>query len=529
MAAPPVSKAAVLTAWMPAMLAGIVSAAVLFAVAELAAAFFGPAASPFGSVGAAVVELSPPWLTEFAISTFATADKLVLFISMGIGATILAAGIGMLALRNWTAGALAVAALGVGMVVCVLTRAGAVPADAIPTALGTAVGLFCLRWLIRLLPGPAAPAAGAGADSDAATQDSDQGRRTFLATAGLMAGAAVVMGIAAGAVSAARNGARQVREALGLPAPARPAKPLPEGVQAPVDGAIPFVTPNAQFYRIDTALFVPSVDPADWQLRVHGLVEEDFSIGFQDLLAADLEESYTTLTCVSNEVGGGLAGNARWLGYPLRELLARARPLAEADMVLSTSIDGFTASTPLAVLTDARNALLAIGMNGEPLPLEHGFPVRMVVPGLYGYVSATKWVVDLEITRFADKTAYWTSRGWSDHGPIKTASRIDVPRAGARVAAGRTAFAGTAWAQHRGISKVQVQLDDGDWADAKLAAEASVDTWRQWYVVRDDVSAGQHRLRVRAWDGDGKLQTETPAPPAPDGASGWHSIEFTAD
>ena len=284
-----------------------------------------------------------------------------------------------------------------------------------------------------------------------------------------MAGAAVVMGIAAGAVSAARNGARQVREALGLPAPARPAKPLPEGVQAPVDGALPFVTPNAEFYRIDTALIVPSVDPAQWTLRVHGLVEEAVSIGFQDLLNADLVESYTTLTCVSNEVGGGLAGNARWLGYPLRELLARARPLPEADMVLSTSIDGFTASTPLAVLTDARNALLAIGMNGEPLPLEHGFPVRMVVPGLYGYVSATKWVVDLEVTRFADKTAYWTSRGWSDHGPIKTASRIDVPHAGANVAAGRTAFAGTAWAQHRGISKVQVQMDDGGWADAELA------------------------------------------------------------
>ncbi len=527
------------------MLAGIVSAGVLFAVAELAAAFFGPAASPFGSVGAVVVELSPPWLTEFAISTFATADKLVLFISMGIGAIILAAGIGVLALRNWTAGALVVAALGVGMVVCVLTRAGAVPADAIPTALGTAVGLFCLRWLIRLLPGPAAragsparqdvagheaaPAGGAGTGSDTATREPDPGRRKFLATAGLMAGAAVVMGIAAGAVSAARNGARQVRETLGLPAPARPAKPLPKGVQAPVDGAIPFVTPNADFYRIDTALIVPSVDPAQWTLRVHGLVEEAVSIGFQDLLNADLVESYTTLTCVSNEVGGGLAGNARWLGYPLRELLARARPRPEADMVLSTSIDGFTASTPLAVLTDARNALLAIGMNGEPLPLEHGFPVRMVVPGLYGYVSATKWVVDLEVTRFADKTAYWTSRGWSDHGPIKTASRIDVPHAGANVAAGRTAFAGTAWAQHRGISKVQVQMDDGAWADAELAAEASVDTWRQWYLVRDDVSAGQHRLRVRAWDGDGKLQTETPAPPAPNGASGWHSIEFTAD
>ena len=234
-----------------------------------------------------------------------------------------------------------------------------------------------------------------------------------------------------------------------------------------------------------------------------------------------------TLACVSNEVGGNLVGNATWLGLPLREVLARARPLPGADMVLSTSVDGFTASTPLPVLQDGRNALLAVGMNGEPLPVEHGFPVRMVVPGLYGYVSATKWVVDLEVTTFAQQTAYWTSRGWSSHGPVKTASRIEVPRGGAQVSGGKVALGGSAWAQHRGISKVEVQIDGGPWLGAQLAAEASLDTWRQWSFIWDGATAGSHTARVRAYDGAGALQVSADAPPAPDGATGWHSIDFT--
>ena len=269
--------------------------------------------------------------------------------------------------------------------------------------------------------------------------------------------------MAAAVLSTTRNAANAVRDALKLPAPKIKAAALPAGVQSPVDGVTPFVTPNADFYRIDTALIVPEIDPSSWELRVHGMVEEEFTMAFDELLGSELIESYVTLTCVSNVVGGNLAGNAKWLGFPLREVLARAKPKDGADMVLSTSIDGFSASTPLPVLQDGRDAMLAVGMNGEPLPLSHGFPVRMVVPGLYGFVSATKWVVDLEVTTFAEKAGYWTSRGWSSHGPIKTASRVEVPRALGRVPAGKVSIGGSAWAQTKGISKVEIQLDDGAW------------------------------------------------------------------
>nr|WP_269329549.1 molybdopterin-dependent oxidoreductase [Kineosporia babensis] len=288
----------------------------------------------------------------------------------------------------------------------------------------------------------------------------------------------------------------------------------------------PFITPNADFYRIDTALSVPLLRAEDWSLRIHGLVDREITLTWAELIAADLVERDLTLMCVSNEVGGDLTGTARWLGLPLGPLLQRAGISAEADMVLSKSSDGWTASTPLEVLTDGRDCLLAIGMNGQPLPLEHGFPVRMVVPGLYGYVSATKWVVDLEVTRFDRAEAYWSTRGWSQRGPVKTSSRIDVPANGADLAAGTVAVAGIAWAQHRGIQAVEVRIDEGPWQSATLGAEASVDTWRQWYLSWN-APAGSHRIQVRATDGDGAVQVEDVAPPAPDGATGWDSIEVS--
>uniref|UniRef100_UPI0013E97431 molybdopterin-dependent oxidoreductase n=1 Tax=Cellulomonas endophytica TaxID=2494735 RepID=UPI0013E97431 len=301
----------------------------------------------------------------------------------------------------------------------------------------------------------------------------------------------------------------------------QPAQALGAHRQARVRGG-QVVTPNDAFYRIDTAFVVPTIDPSGWSLRVHGLVEREVVLTWEDLLGESLVEAWVTLACVSNEVGGDLVGNARWLGLPVRGLLARAGMREGADMVLSTSSDGFTASTPLEALTDDRDALLAVGMNGEPLPYEHGFPARLVVPGLYGYVSATKWVVDLEVTRFADRTAYWTDRGWSERGPVKTASRIEVPRAGAEVPAGTVAVGGTAWAQHRGVTGVEVQVDDGPWQPAVLAGEISVDTWRQW-SFRWEATPGQHVLRVRASDPDGP-QTGDVARVVPDGATGWHTV-----
>ena len=528
---------------LAAALAGLVSAGVLLGVAQLAGVWFGPAASPLVALGVAFIDFTPAWLKNFAVETFGTADKAVLFIAMGVVTAVLACLVGLLARRRWTWGAAAVILLGAVVGAAVITRAGAGVQDLIPTAAGTLAGLVSLRLLERRIPearetgAAVGPASDVPADPDvpddlpaqaAPAASRPPTRRSFFAAAGLLAVTAAVMGAGGSALAGLRNSVEDFRKALRLPSPFRKAEPLPAGVHAPVEGVVPFVTPNAGFYRIDTALAVPRIDPQTWQLRVHGMVEEEFTMSFQELLDSELLESYVTLTCVSNPVGGDLAGNAKWLGYPLAKVLERARPLPGADMVLSTSVDGFSASTPLEVLRDGRDALLAVGMNGEPLPLDHGFPVRMVVPGLYGFVSATKWVMDLEVTRFEDKTAYWTDRGWSERAPIKAASRIEAPRPFARVPAGKVAVGGTAWAQQRGIERVEVQVDEGPWQEAELATEATVDTWRQWSFSWQ-AEPGQHYLRVRSYDAVDGLQTDERADPIPNGASGWHSISVTVE
>jgi DMSO/TMAO reductase YedYZ molybdopterin-dependent catalytic subunit len=513
-----------------AALAGVVAAAVVLAVAELAGAFFTARATPVIALGSTFIDFTPPWMKDFAITTFGTNDKAALFAGMGLTIFLLACVLGVVAYRRWALGAAGVLLMGTVIVASVVTRAGVRPVDAIPTVLGTLAGLVVLRLLTALLSRtrtrtwPEAPA------DTAAARPARPGtsRRRFFATAGITAAAAGIGATGGRLLSAARNNIARARDALQLPTPLKAAAAVPAGVQSTVKGVTPWLTPNRDFYRIDTALSVPEINAADWELRIHGLVEEEVRLTFQDLLDADLIESHVTLTCVSNPVGGSLAGNAKWLGLPLREVLRRARPTAGADMVLSTSIDGFSASTPLEVLQDDRDAILAIGMNGEPLPLEHGYPVRMVVPGLYGFVSATKWVVDLEVARFADSKAYWTERGWSERGPIKTMARVEVPTSFAKVPAGRVAIGGTAWAQTRGITRVEVQIDNQEWAEATLAAEASVITWRQW-SYEWEATPGPHYIRVRATDGTGEVQTDQRAEPVPDGASGWQSVMVTVE
>ena len=304
-----------------------------------------------------------------------------------------------------------------------------------------------------------------------------------------------------------------------------PAPPIPTGADLGIQGVAPLVSSNEEFYRIDTALQVPVINADDWTLKITGMVENEIEITFAELLALPLIETYVTLMCVSNEVGGYLTGNAKWLGYPIRDLLARAKPKSGADVVLSTSQDGFTATTPLEVLQDTgRNSLLAVGMNGEALPLEHGYPVRMVVPGLYGYVSATKWVVELKVSTFEQESAYWTDRGWSARGPVKTSSRIDVPSFGESLQPGKVAIAGVAWAQHVGIERVEVRVDTEPWQEATLAEAISADTWRQWFIEWDATS-GDHTLEVRATDATGFTQTEKRVDVVPDGAEGWHTIQ----
>ena len=341
----------------------------------------------------------------------------------------------------------------------------------------------------------------------------------------IVGGAAAYVGTLLGGSSSAATVSREALKAQTLKGTKLT---IPAGADLGIEGLTPYIMPNADFYRIDTAIVVPRIDAADWKLKVTGMVDREVEIDWKTLESKQLQEALVTLMCVSNEVGGDLTGNAVWTGWPVRELLAMAGPKAGADMVLQTSVDGWTCGTPLAALTDDRNALLAIRMNGEPLPFEHGFPVRLVVPGLYGYVSATKWVTELKVTTFARDQGYWTPRGWSALGPVKTGSRIDVPKAGATVKAGTVAVAGVAWAQHRGISKVEVQVDQGPWTATRLAVDVSIDTWRQW-VLEWDATPGSHDIRVRAYDASGEVQSPYETPPAPDGATGIHVVNVRVE
>jgi DMSO/TMAO reductase YedYZ molybdopterin-dependent catalytic subunit len=350
-------------------------------------------------------------------------------------------------------------------------------------------------------------------------------RRRFLVTAAAVAGGAVVAG-AGGRALGRRSDVGASRAAVRIPGPASGAGALTQGAALDLPGLSSFYTPNREFYRVDTALVVPRITAEDWRLRVHGRVDRELELDFGQLLARPLIERDITLSCVSNEVGGRYVGTARWVGVPLAELLQEAWVRAGADQLVSRSADGFTVGTPTATVLDGRDAMLAVAMNGEPLPPAHGFPVRMLVPGLYGYVSATKWLVDLELTGFDEFDPYWVRRGWARQAPVKTMSRIDTPRPLARLAAGPVAVAGVAWAQHRGIRRVEVRVDGGPWRPARLAAEHSADTWRQW-VWPWEATRGRHILEVRASDGTGATQPEDRAPPFPDGATGWHSVVVT--
>ena len=477
---------------------------------ELIAGFVSPSLSTMTALGGAVIDAVPPGVKDWAVSLFGTADKLALLAGMALAIAVLAAAAGVLELRRRYAGAAVFAVFGAVGLAAVLTRAQVTAAAVVLPLLAAGIGIAVLLKLVRRL----APAGDAG---------EGRARRGFLQALGGSALGVVVGGAVVTVWRGGAAGVNEVRRTLRLPVPKSPAPAVPSGANLGLAGVAPLVTPNPDFYRIDTALSVPVLDSREWRLKVTGLVEREVELTFEDLLAKPLIERHVTIACVSNEVGGDLIGNARWLGWPVRELLAMAGPKPEADMVLSRSADGFTASTPLEVLTDRRDALLAVGMNGDPLPLEHGFPVRMIVPGLYGYVSATKWLTQLKVTKFADDVAYWTPRGWSERGPIKLSSRIDVPRNGASVPAGTVVFGGVAWAQHTGVGKVELRVDRGDWQPARLAPGISVDTWYQW-ELGVDLQPGEHEVQVRATDLKGTVQVEERRSVAPDGATGLHTI-----
>ena len=539
--------------WRPgtpaSALLGICAVALTMGLAELLAAagqYFnqlGSAASPLNSLGGSFIDLTPQWLKQFAVDTFGTNDKLALRTSMVLVLIVVAAAIGVLARwrRSWALGV--VVLLVAVTLVAVYTRTGASVVDGLPVMIGAVAG----GWLLWRSFTPASalsagnmaapdrtvpaqePVAWAGSRPLARTAADPQrlavGRRGFFRLAGLAGAGAVV----AGAVARWVPNSAQVQASRAKVAVSKVLTrvKVPAGADLNVNGLSPFVTPNADFYRIDTALTPPRLRAEDWKLRVHGMVDHEIDLDFAALQARPQQEHILTLTCVSNDVGGGLIGNARWIGARIDDLLAEAGPQSGADCVLCTSIDGFTSSTPLQALTDGRDALLATAMNGEPLPIEHGFPVRMVVPGLYGYVSATKWVVDMRVTKFSEVSAYWTDRGWSAKGPVKTSSRIDVPGDGSQFDAGhQVTIAGVAWAQHRGIEKVEVQIDDGAWQPTVLSEPLSKDTWRQWKFGWAATS-GAHTIRCRATDGTGALQVATEQGVIPDGATGYHSRKLT--
>ena len=534
---------------------GILAAAVAMGVAQLLAGLTVPQASPVVAVGQAAIDLTPRAVKTWSTSAFGTADKDVLLTGVVVVLAVLAAVTGILAMRRLAYGMWGLAVLTVVGIAAALSRPGSSGGWALPVLIGAAVGAFALTRLVRLaraaetppLPEKAVspPPIVSGADSPEPGSSSpkpepeeagppaareraarppspvprSEARRSFLVASGVTLAAAAVAEIG-GRELGTRTNVSAARNAVRLPRATVPAPPLPDGVNLPVPGISPFITPNGQFYRVDTALLLPQVDPKGWQLRIHGMVDREVRITFDDLLRRPLIEDYVTLCCVSNPVSGPYIGNAKWLGASLSSLLRQAGVKSGASMLLCTSTDGFTSGTPLQVVMDGRDALVAVAMNGTALPVAHGFPARLVVPGLYGYVSACKWVTDIEVTTYENATAYWTDRGWSAQGPIKTESRIDVPADGSPVKAGRTAVAGVAWAQHKGIEAVEVRVDGGAWQTATLAAVPDLDTWRQW-VWYWDATPGTHQIEARATDKTGYTQTSVQAGEVPNGASGY--------
>lgn len=509
--------------------AGLLAAFTALAVAELVAGLVRPAAGPVTVVGGAVIDRTPAAVKDFAIRAFGENDKTVLRFGILAILSLIALALGIFALSHRRVCAAGVLLFGLVGSVAALSRPDSTGVgDVLPSVAGALVGAVVLYVLASRAVQTAAPA---GAGGEVGVEG--WSRRGFLAAAGVTAAVAASAGVL-GRFFSGRHGQGAVasRESLVLPEPASPARAVPAGAQLKAAGVTPFTTPSSDFYRVDTALTVPQVDAATWRLRIHGRgVTRPRTYTLDQLLARPLIERDITLTCVSNEVGGPYVGNARWLGVPLAELLREAgvRPPSKggaADQLVARSVDGMTLGSPVEEVMDGRDAMLAVGMNGGPLPFDHGFPVRMVVPGLYGYVSACKWIEDIELTTFDAYDPYWVRREWARRAPIKTQSRIDTPRPFARPDAGSVTIAGVAWAQRRGIARVEIRIDDGPWRDADLAAQATTDTWRQW-SYRWKATPGGHNLTVRATDGSGQVQTERRTRTVPDGASGRHNVFVT--
>lgn len=489
---------------------GVLATLVGIGLAHAVASLTDPASSPVLAVGSSVIDATPTPMKEWAIRTFGSADKIILVGSVLAGVMVLAAVAGVLARRRlaWGAGLLVLLVAVAGA--AVLSRPEAKVLDLLPSVVAAITGPLALVLLHRKQTAASAEPTG----------EASNGRRGVLITIGALTALAAVGGVAGRVI----NKLRLRPEDVDLPTPAQPAPALPRGLDDQVPGITPFETPIDDFYRVDTRLDTPIVGADDWTLTIDGDVDKKVTITFDELLAMPMIERNITLTCVSNSVGGPYIGSARWLGVPLKDLLDLAGVGNKADQILSTDFDGMTISTPLDLATDGRDAMVVVGMNGKPLPREHGFPVRMIIPGLYGFISATKWLTKLTLTTYDDQKAYWTERDWATDAPIKISARIDTPKALANLDPGDVVIGGVAWAQERdGISGVQVRIDGGAWQDAKLGPDGGENYWRQWYYPWS-ADKGSHRIAVRAMSGNGEAQVAVRAEPFPNGASGLHEL-----
>ncbi|MFD1649828.1 molybdopterin-dependent oxidoreductase [Pseudonocardia alaniniphila] len=504
------------------VLVGVLAVAAAICIGHLVAGLVSPTSSPYLAVGDTVIRYAPQPVTEFAKTAFGTSDKAVLLSVMGVILLAVAAAAGLISRRSRTPGVRVVMVLGVLGLLAVVTAPVFSPLDVLAPLASMAAGVGVFRLLHNLALSLDDPPASSGPTAGVSR------RALLIGCSAAMGAVSIGAGIGGQVLGRGVAESRQaVTASLARLRPAQPAPAIPPDAAFPQLGTPTFLTAPADFYRIDVALRLPRLLAEDWSMRIHGMVANELTLRFQDLLDRPLVERTITMTCVSNPVGGDLISTANFIGVDLRDLLLEAGVRPGADQLLSTSTDGFTVGTPMSVLLEeGRGALLAIGMNGEALPQEHGFPVRMVVPGLYGYVSATKWVTDMEATTFAGRSSYWVDRGWAELGPIKTEARIDAPRSSASVPGGRVTLAGIAWSQPRGISKVEIRVDGGAWQEAELAADVGGDTWRMW---RADVvlAPGSHTAQARATDADGNIQTETVADTVPDGATGWPATTFS--
>lgn len=528
-------------------LIGVLTAGVALAVGEAVAVVTGPPSAPVYAVGEAAVNLTPAPLKEWAIEHFGENDKRLLITGILVLLAAIALLAGILALRRYLLGAALVGLFGAIGVVAAVSQPESSWTWALPSVIGALVALGALRLLVRVNPwgrragwqagAPTATRAVGEADaSTTATEDTDShaagyesppasaaSRRSFLITAGTLAAGSAAVGFGANLISSRRYDVTAARAAIRIPRPAFPAPPPPAGAHPNIPGLSPFYTDNDSFYRVDTDLVLPQIDPNRWSLRITGMVARPIELSFAELLRKPLHEHDMTLSCVSDPVGGPYVGNARWIGASVPDLLHAAGLHSGADQLLARSSEGMTIGTPLESVLDGRNALLAVAMNGQPLPIAHGFPARMLVPGFYGYASACKWVTELHVTTFAAEQAYWVQRGYAKIGTMKTQSRIDVPKPFAHLTPGTVTVAGIAWATDRGIADVQIQIDDGPWHPATLAPADSPDTWRQWTYAWQ-AAPGTHSLQVRAADDSGTYQTSAQAGPYPSGASGYESL-----